>query len=213
MVGNKRGVVDWTKAPDPTMRHNGAPTMVLHMKEDREWREREAKGERGEEEGIRVRNAILYTDWGSYPCPRYPAHLPNLFTSVYPSVPPLSPFWAIFAVTPAASLKDQSIVGGRGQIYRETYKSTASGKEKRHIYVKGSILRVKIEARLPYEDTGTRSLSSHDRSLSFPHLLSFSTALSLSVLPLHCAANSRSTFLIGKTCALRVTKRGNGRRE
>lgn len=44
MVGNKRGVVDWT---DPTMRHNGAPTMVLHMKEGREWRERGAKG-RGE---------------------------------------------------------------------------------------------------------------------------------------------------------------------
>jgi len=44
MAGNKRGVVDWTEAPDPTMRHNGAPTIVLHMKEDREWREREAKG-------------------------------------------------------------------------------------------------------------------------------------------------------------------------
>jgi len=41
---NKRGVVDWTEAPDPTMRHNGAPTMVLHMKEGREWRERGAKG-------------------------------------------------------------------------------------------------------------------------------------------------------------------------
>lgn len=44
MAGNKRGVVDWTEAPDPTMRHNGAPAMVLHMKESREWREREAKG-------------------------------------------------------------------------------------------------------------------------------------------------------------------------
>lgn len=33
MAGNKRGVVDWTQAPDPTMRHNGAPVMVLHMKE------------------------------------------------------------------------------------------------------------------------------------------------------------------------------------
>lgn len=32
MAGNKRGVVDWTEAPDPTMRHNGAPAMVLHMK-------------------------------------------------------------------------------------------------------------------------------------------------------------------------------------
>lgn len=44
MAGNKRGVVDWTEAPDPTMRHNRASTMVLHMKEGREWREREAKG-------------------------------------------------------------------------------------------------------------------------------------------------------------------------
>lgn len=33
MAGNKRGVLDWTEAPDPTMRHNGAPAMVLHMKE------------------------------------------------------------------------------------------------------------------------------------------------------------------------------------
>lgn len=41
MAGNKRGVVDWTdEAPDPTMRHNRAPTMVLHMKEGREWRPR-----------------------------------------------------------------------------------------------------------------------------------------------------------------------------
>lgn len=45
-------LVDWTEAPDPTMRHNGAPTMVLHMKEGREWREREAKGRRkGRERG------------------------------------------------------------------------------------------------------------------------------------------------------------------
>lgn len=51
-MGNKRGVVDWTEASDPTMRHNGAPTMVLHMKEGREWREREAKGRRkGRERG------------------------------------------------------------------------------------------------------------------------------------------------------------------
>lgn len=58
MAGNKRGVVDWTEAPDPTMRHNGAPTMVLHMKEDREWWERGAKGPG--EGVVGVRNAILY---------------------------------------------------------------------------------------------------------------------------------------------------------
>lgn len=52
MAGNKRGVVDWTEAPDPTMRHNGAPTMVLHMKEGREWREHGAKG--GSKERRRV---------------------------------------------------------------------------------------------------------------------------------------------------------------
>lgn len=36
MAGNKRGVVDWTEASDPTMHHNRPPTMVLHMKEGRE---------------------------------------------------------------------------------------------------------------------------------------------------------------------------------
>lgn len=50
MAGNKRGVVDWTEAPDPTMLHNRAPTMVLHMKEGREWRPRE----------IGARSVILY---------------------------------------------------------------------------------------------------------------------------------------------------------
>lgn len=50
MAGNKRGVVDWTEAPDPTMRHNRAPTMVLHMKEGREWRPGE----------IGARSVILY---------------------------------------------------------------------------------------------------------------------------------------------------------
>lgn len=50
MAGNKRGVVDWTQAPDPTMRHNRTPTMVLHMKEGREWRPLE----------IGARSVILY---------------------------------------------------------------------------------------------------------------------------------------------------------
>lgn len=49
MARNKRGM-DWT---DLTMHHNGAPTMVLHMKEGREWRKRRSEGGgrgRGEEE-------------------------------------------------------------------------------------------------------------------------------------------------------------------
>lgn len=68
MAGNKRGVVDWTEAPDPTMRHNGAPTMVLHMKEGREWRERGAKGPG--EGVVGVRNAILYRTREVNPPPR-----------------------------------------------------------------------------------------------------------------------------------------------
>lgn len=55
MAGNKRGVVDWTEAPDPTMRHNGAPTMVLHMKEGprMEGTRAEAKAGGGAAEGAR----------------------------------------------------------------------------------------------------------------------------------------------------------------
>lgn len=85
MAGNKRGVVDWTEAPDPTMRHNGAPTMVLHMKEDREWRERGAQ--RPGEGVVGVRNAILYrTREVTHPL-AVALSSPNLFISIYPSVP------------------------------------------------------------------------------------------------------------------------------